>query len=69
MKHLSNTGGRWNCPCLHPSVGQATHPSSIPPLNYLSWTSVTERAPCRCQDRRVAHQLRRDSKPTSSEFM
>ena len=34
-------GGRWNCPCLPPSVGQATHPSSIPSLNYLSWTSGT----------------------------
>ena len=71
----------WNCPCLTPSIGKATHPNSIPPLNYLSstsgtaiakskqrsinkvttllcfGTSVVERAPCRCQDRRVAHQL------------
>ena len=74
-------GSRWNCPCLPPSIAKATHPSSIPPLNYLSWTSgttiakswqrsiskvttflgfvasVVERAPCRSQDRRVAHYL------------
>ena len=34
-------GSRWNCPCLPPSIGEATHPSSIPLLNYLSWTSGT----------------------------
>ena len=31
--------GQCNCPCLPPSVGKTTHPSSSPPLNYFSWTS------------------------------
>ena len=34
-------GGQWNCPCLPPSIGQTTHPSSSAPLNYFRWTPGT----------------------------
>ena len=32
-------GSQRDCPCLPPSVGQITHPSSSAPLNYFRWTS------------------------------